>query len=476
MLRSSIWVTALSLLGSALRLANQLLMAYRFGASRTVDAFLIALSVPTFVGGLISTIVSFSVVPRVVAVSGDRDRHAAYVQAMMLAILATGTVVAVAGSILSPFLARIGGPSYVDGSTLAMARVAWAGTAVTIVLGYLGAVSNAATRFIEPSVAGLGPYIGMLTANYFLGARYRDRRPSNRPGRGRHGRCGFARPLPSRDLAGPAAIATPVARRLGVPRLDRCTAVAMTIFSVFTVVDARLAPQLGEANLAYLGYSQRIVIALGNLAIAGPSAVLVPHFARAIAEGRRSDFVRDTVRAIALVAGVAAVLAVGARFFAADLVRLAFQRGAFRAQDVSQLTNVLSVLLLGMIPMLSVVILFRAVFCMGTTRPPAVAALLWVTLYFGTGTFLAPRFQAVGMAYAYLLSWVTVLAAGLVWFFWTARTFARDLPAGDEPGGPTSQAMRARPAYFLVKRTLDALAAAGGLLLLSLSSSPSPSP
>jgi putative peptidoglycan lipid II flippase len=421
MVRSSIWVTAISLLGSALGFANQLLMAYRFGASRIVDTFLIALSVPTFVGGLASAIVSFSVVPRIVSASADKQAHAAYVKAMALAVAAICTAIVLTGWAMTPLFARIGGAEFAGASTWSMARIAWTAAAIQIAVAYLGAVCNAGGRFVVPALAGLAPYAGMLGANLWLGAR--------------HGIVVLPIGLVAGTLAAMAYLAFSVRNslfaRTCVPLPWRevrsflasspLTAVAMTIFSVYAVIDARLAPQLGEANLAYLGYSQRIVIALGNLAVAGPSAVLVPHFARAIAEGRRAQFVRDTYRALAVVGGIAVAVAIVTRIFSDDLISLAFRRGAFDANAAKQVANVLSVMVLGMVPMLSVVTLFRAIFCLGSARFPALASLLWALLYTGAASVLAPRFRAVGMAYAYVFAWSAVLAVGLAWFSTAVR-------------------------------------------------------
>lgn len=418
MLSSSIWVTAIALSGSALGLLNQLLMAYRFGASRTVDSFLIATSVPTFVGGLVAALLSYAVVPRVVAVSADQARRAAYVRAMTYAMLALGGALAALGVVLAPLLVRIGGSAFVDSTTVTLARMTWMATALQIVVAYLIAVCNAGKWFVRSALAGLGPYLGMLGANWWFGARFGIVVLPLGLAAGTAVALGYlayvlrstllARtgPLPWRDVKA-FFVASPL------------SGLAMMAFTVYAVVDAHLAPQLGDANLSYLGYSQRIVIALGNLAVAGPSAVVVPHLARAVAEGRLADFRRDTFRAVAIIAGVASAVALVVQLRSVDLIAFVFQRGAFDAEAAHNVARVLGVMLFGMIPMLSVVMLFRAIFCLGSPRFPAAAALAWFVLYFALGSLLAPRFRAVGMAYAYVASWLLVLAVSLA-FVWRA--------------------------------------------------------
>ena len=52
MLRTSIAITLFNLIGSAIGFVNQVLIARHFGASAAVDAYLIAIGLPTLVMGI----------------------------------------------------------------------------------------------------------------------------------------------------------------------------------------------------------------------------------------------------------------------------------------------------------------------------------------------------------------------------------------------------------------------------------------
>src|SRR3970282_2291898 len=76
---------------------------------------------------------------------------------------------------------------------------------------------------------------------------------------------------------------------------------AMFCFTVYQAIDAYWAPQIGPGNLAYLGYSQRILVVIGSIVIAGPAAVILPRLAEAYADDRVNDLHHDTMRAVRMV-------------------------------------------------------------------------------------------------------------------------------------------------------------------------------
>jgi peptidoglycan biosynthesis protein MviN/MurJ (putative lipid II flippase) len=63
MLRSTVLLSALSLSSYLISLVSQLCIAYFFGTSIALDIFILSSSVPTLVGGIISSALSFSLIP-----------------------------------------------------------------------------------------------------------------------------------------------------------------------------------------------------------------------------------------------------------------------------------------------------------------------------------------------------------------------------------------------------------------------------
>src|ERR1035438_6463755 len=63
MLRSTILVTLLSLLGNVISLLNQLVLARYFGAGPDLDAYLVGISIPLTVCSLIAGVLGYQLVP-----------------------------------------------------------------------------------------------------------------------------------------------------------------------------------------------------------------------------------------------------------------------------------------------------------------------------------------------------------------------------------------------------------------------------
>ena len=86
MFRSSILVTLITLSASALGFAVQLLLASRYGISIDLDAYLFAISVPTFIAGTISAMMSYELVPRLVACETDQSHQRHYITTLIIAV------------------------------------------------------------------------------------------------------------------------------------------------------------------------------------------------------------------------------------------------------------------------------------------------------------------------------------------------------------------------------------------------------
>lgn len=404
MFKASVWIAILTLLGSGLGFFNQVAIAHFFGASKEVDKFLFATSVPTFVAGMISSILSYAIVPKIAALSINQKKQAQYLRTMLIAVVGLAVAVCIGGCFLSFWMV----PSYYDSEDILLInRVAWLSAGIQIVVAYFSAVCVAFKYYIRPAIAALLPYLAMLMATVCAGTHY-----------------GVV-VLPAGLFCGTllAFLYLIWSVRVEISKCAKKThllwnevigflikspliAVAMSCFSAYAVIDAYFAPRLGEAALSYLGYSQRILIGVGGLIISGPSAVLVPHFSSALAEGRYQDFQRGVNKAIGIVIGLALPIAFMTSYFSEHIVRILFMRGAFDERAVLGVAQVLAVMIIGMVPMLTVVILFRIMYCFDTVLPQASVGLCWVILYFSGSMIGYSRIGVIGIAYSYVGSWL----------------------------------------------------------------------
>ncbi|VVE84398.1 lipid II flippase MurJ [Pandoraea sputorum] len=414
MLRSSIVVTFITLLGSALGFIVQLILAHRFGAGTDVDTYLFAISWPTFVAGMVSAFLSYVAIPELVSRERNADIQRDYFMTSLAVIGGFSVLILIAGIGLGSLqLASLPAGSVIreHPARNSLVRLGWLICASQIVQAYLLSTLHARRRHISSATLGLLPYVGMIcltatlssqigvtsialgmllgsvAAALLAGACLRGQFTGNAPRRWLW-----------RDV-GTLFATAPYA------------AVALSCFSIYAVVDAYWAPRAGEGVLASLGYAQRLVIAIGNLAVAGPSAILVPRITDLARHGDPAalrGFLRKTVL---IVAAAATVFALPLAVLPDLLVRLMFARGNFSAHDVANVASTLAHMTPGMVCMLISVISLRALFCLpGAEKVAAVLGAAWGVLYFAASA-LWMHDGATGLANAYSVTWMMICAA-----------------------------------------------------------------
>jgi putative peptidoglycan lipid II flippase len=410
MLRSSLLITVLSLLGSFLGLMVQLLMAQRYGAGVEVDTYLYAISTPTFVAGMIASLLSYTVVPRMAQNYGQVDKQ----HRLIASLLALSACIAAALVLASPLLRVLQKQILPTNSTILQQHVlanllllGWSIAGVQVLLAALCAILTGLKQAFTATLLNFGPYLGMLglmiaakdkgieqmaygllygTVASLLAAFYLLR----------------VYILGHWRKAAWEEIRTIVLR-------SPYTIIAMSCFSAYAVIDSYWAPRAGEGVLASLGYSQRIIIALGTLVVVGPSAILVPKFSEIIADGSRVAFYVILKKTLVTTLVIGCALAMGLYAWAEPLIQLLFTRGDFDQQDAARVAAVLQFCLPGMVCMLLSVISLRVLFCFqDVEKTAALLGLFWVVAYFSlAASFIG--FSARGIALAYSFTWMIYL-------------------------------------------------------------------
>lgn len=424
MFRSSLFVTALSLFGSFLGLIVQLLMAQRYGSGVAVDTYLYAISTPTFLAGMIASMLSYTVVPRMAQHNGQTDKQSR----LAVSLLALSAFIAVVLLFVSPLLQVLQKemlPSYSPILQQPMLSrlllVGWGIAGMQVLNSALCAILTGLEKAITATFLNLSPYAGML--GFMLVARENSiEQLAYGLLFGTTGSFLVAFYLLRTHILGHwrqaawAEVHTLVLR-------SPYTIVAMSCFSAYAVVDSYWAPRAGEGVLASLGYSQRIIIALGNLAVAGPSAILVPKFSQILAKNDWAEFDQMLKKTFASTFAIGCILALALYFGAESLIQLLFMRGEFDQRDVVRVANVLQYCLPGMICMLLSVIGLRVLFCFpNVEKIAAFLGLFWIAGYFSSSGFLINYFE-LGLASSYSMSWLLYFA--LLWIFIFKKTKAK---------------------------------------------------
>jgi len=417
-------VTGVTIATSLIGFFLQAALAARFGAGLEVDAYLFAMSVPTALAGLLVAAMSYALIP-VLARAEDASGLVGLLELVALCVLILMVLSGLAAMILQPLILPPSSSMLRFPDLGLLILLGWCVGGAQVVLGLKVIQLNASRRPLTAALTNLPPNLFALLALTLVGA------------------AGIL-VVPAGLAMGTVIMATLAAFFFGGPPrawphrgdLDQLVsfgpslisaAFAVSAFTAFVVVDAFWAPRAGTGVLATLGLSQRLLVAIGSLIVAGPSAVLTPYFATLVGRGDGPRFRRVTLGVAAVAAVCAAVGALFLWLTAPLLVDVAFGRGAFDADDVARLVETFVAMLPGFSAMVVAVILTRALYCLpNATWPAAILGISWVAVYFVTSGLLH-RYGAPGLGVAYSLSWFWLATANLVALIWLSRGLCKEI-------------------------------------------------
>ena len=336
-MRAALLIGALGVGVKVISVAKELLVGWRFGVSGKMDAFGIALLVPSFGINVIANSFSTALIPTYIRAREHEGPEAAQklfsaIVGWSLALLTLAAVLLVAcAPFYLPLLASNFPPEKLA-LTFRLLVVLSPLMVLTGVANICGAVLNAGEKFALVAVAplatpaltillllagrswgvyalALGLVLGAAVEMSLLALALRRRGVSLRPRW--HGLDEHLR-----------AVAGQFSPRVAGNFLRSCTGVA----------DKSLAAGLAQGSVAALGYGNRITSTLLNLISTALGAAIVPYFSKMAAHGDWAG-VRHTLRRyLALIFVTTAPLAVLFYFGSEMLVRLLYERGSFTAQ------------------------------------------------------------------------------------------------------------------------------------------------
>lgn len=407
MIRSSVFITMISLTGTFLGFLGQIFIAQRYGLGVAVDAYLFAVSVPIFVASIITGIMSHEFVPKIVVLDPDPTYRARFITTLLFGCFGITVIVGVGGvsfGVLQLQILPAESPTRTYEGVTLLLSLAWIFAAFQILQGAIVAILNAYQKYLFGASLLLFPYVGLLLSLNVESA------------------LGVSTLLLGLLSGVMVAILVGlfIIRSVTPLRIDRWlwpdirhlftgsayAAIAMIVFSSFTVVDAYWASFATQGTLATLGLSQRIIIGFGNLAVAGPIVLLAPRLAQLLKDNDHYGF-RLTLRHMLLIAAAISIaLALTLAIFAKDLVNLLFARGSFSSADVISVAQTLRFIAPGMVFMLLSSIALRALFCLdGGAKSASRLGLAWAAAYFGASG-LTYHYGAPGIALGYSAVWL----------------------------------------------------------------------
>ncbi len=326
-------------------IAKEIVVAWRFGTNQQLDAFLIALIIPSFAVNVIAESLNAALIPTYIRVRDREGTPAAHkllasatVCSTTLLILAT-CIIAGTASLYLKAIAPGFSPDKLDFTR----NLLWLITPIICLSGIRtiwGAVLNAGEKFALAAVApviipgisillllfvpswgvfalAIGLVLGTFLELVLLGSVLRRQKIPLRPRW-----SGFDSNL-----------------RQVIGQYIPTVAGALLICSAMPI-DQSMAAMLSPGSVAALNYSNRLIASPISLMTTALGTAVIPYFSKMIAADNWQDLQVTLRKYLGLIFAVTIPLSIGFIIFSEPIVKLMFERGSFSAADTQVVATI----------------------------------------------------------------------------------------------------------------------------------------
>lgn len=404
-------------LSRVLGLARDIILAYRFGTSDDLAAYVAAFRVPDLLFlVLISGAFGSAFIPVFAGfVSGGRQEDAWRLASVVLNISAIAMLLfgVLAFALAGPIVRYLVAPGFDAASqalTVDLMRLLLL-SPVFLGLGIAAkGILEGHDRFTLPALAPVVYNLAIILGALFLAPTFGVEGVAIGVVVGAVGHALVQVPglvaagmryRPSIDLRAPGLLE--VGRLLG-PRLIGQAAFQINIIAVYA-----LASRVGEQEVAGLTFAWQILMLPHGVVALSISTVVFPTMARLFAQGDTAGLRATFGRALRPLLVLSLPAAVGLFFFRRSIVQTIFEVGAFDATSTALVVPALAWFAAGLLGYALAEILTRAFYAMHDTRTPVVAAVATIVLNLALGVALVGRYGHAALAFG--LSLTTALEA-----------------------------------------------------------------
>jgi putative peptidoglycan lipid II flippase len=396
-------IVVLSLIVKAGTAVRELLIAWYFGTSDPLDAYLIAYAVPYFFITLLGASLAPVLVPAYVELRVRHQRRGA--ETLVGDVIVVSTV----GLVVVTIVLAAGAPLYLRliavnfaPEKLALAERLAAVLAPTVLTSVLvslaGGILNAHNRFLAPALSPLISTSTVVCALFVFSS----------------GSGVFA--LAFGLLAGTAlelGLLVMLVRREVAPRFGRSlanrqlrnlggrfvpTLIGALLMASTLLVDQAMSSALPAGSIAALNYANRLVTVPLGLTAAALGTVVLPHFSELVSSERWTELRSTIVRYLWSAALVTVPLAIGLFLLAGPLTELLLHRGAFSGADVATVTGCLAALAIQIPFYTGVIVLMRLALALKLNGAIALISCANLALDVGLNAWLAAFMGVAGIA------------------------------------------------------------------------------
>lgn len=344
--RAALTIGLLSAVAKGGAVVKDLVVAHTFGRSDALDAFLIAFLLPSFVLALAMSSLGLALIPVLIEVKQKRGTEAEQklLSSVMLLCLSVLALIAAALGLFAPFYLRILGSSFSAPKLLLTRKVLYCLLPFMVFSGLATFVSGVLSAYKKFALPALVPIITpLITIALVLWAP----------------KSWSVFTLAIGLVAGgflEATILLRVLKTCGMPFRLRWNGFDADVRSVLqqyapvlagsvlmcstTVIDQAMAAMLPSGSVAALSYANKIVALIVAIGATALSTAILPYFSHMVAEQDWAGCRHTLKRYTALTLATTVPLTLALIALSHPLIRLIFQRGAFKALDTDLVSRV----------------------------------------------------------------------------------------------------------------------------------------
>lgn len=419
-LLASLWGAAVTVGGftAATKVASLLkdsLVASRFGNGPELDAFLLALALPTFLVNVAAGTMPAALTPTYITA---REQHGAPVARLLAASVLRSSYWALAVLALVTAVASFAF-AYLPGSSLAPASrsmlpwialtlapytllqgvcATWSGL-VAAERGYavsaIAPVAQPIAMAVALLAAGPDASVGTLVAGLLVGTVAQGAILA---------RALLHRGLPlglRRSTRSNEADRAAVARHVQVVRWQYLPTVASAcLMSATTITDQTIAAWLPPGSVSALNYGGKVTALLLGVASIALSTTLLPHLSQLVAREEWAAIRKLLAQVGALIVGVTIPATLVCVLLAQPVVRLLYERGAFTPDQTALVASVQSAYLLQLPVHLLGILYVRLISALRVNRFLTISSAICVVANIVFDVVLMRRYGVAGIAFA----------------------------------------------------------------------------
>lgn len=332
---SAAWVIGLALVAKALGLFKDVIVASRFGTTATMDAFLVAFTIPTIIISWLESPIRAGFIPLFTERLEKKGEHEAWrgIGVFLADFMVVVLAIVLVGIVASPWIVRAVAPGFgpeARSLAVSLTRIMFIAILFTAAGGILSNLLHCHRNFAIPGLGGPANNLVLIGAAVFLTIPF-----------GIHG-------LAYGVVFGAAAhaliqISVVLRHRqdirlrldfrdpmfLGVIRLATPLLIGMAGAKLDDVVDRAFASMLRPGSISSLAYAIRLIDIPREILVFGFSTVLLPYFSSLAAKGDLNELGDKLMTSLRVAFFVLFPVSIAMAVLGGPLVRLVFQRGQF---------------------------------------------------------------------------------------------------------------------------------------------------